>query len=160
MKPIEEFPDYEIAEDGTVITTATGLVRKTSLTRHGSVKITLHRNGKPYTRSLALLVAKAYVYNDHDPEIFDTPIHLDNDPRNNHADNLMWRPRWFAVKYQTQYWKTEYRHATTKVEDTQTDEVYTLVDVCQKYGFLYLDVIKSCTKGTYVFPTWKIFRFV
>lgn len=158
---IQEFPEYLITREGLVYTEKTGQIRKPSFTTQGTVKITLFKGGQPYTRSLALLVAKAYVYNDHDPELFDTPIHLDNDRRNNHADNLMWRPRWFAVKYQMQYWNPEYRHATTRVEDAKTGETFhSLVHVCQTYGFLFHDVIASCTRGTYVFPSWKIYRFL
>lgn len=156
---IEGFPDYVVDRDGTVYNSR-GSVRRPSLTQDGAVKITLYREGKPYTKSLPLLVAKTHLYNDHDPEIFDTPIHLDNNPQNNHVDNLAWRPRWFAVKYQRQYWNREYRFAKTSVIDEQTGEVYkTLLEVCQKFGFLYIDVINSCTRGTHVFPSWKSFAF-
>ncbi len=160
-KVISEFPEYTINRDGAVYTTQSGLRRRSSFTREGSAKITLYRNGQQFTRSLPLLVAKAHLYNDRDPEIFDTPIHLDNDPRNNHVDNLAWRPRWFAVKYQQQYWYPNYRYATTLIQDIQTDEVYKgFVEVCQKFGFLYIDVLNSCLKDTTVFPTWKKFRFL
>lgn len=159
-KPIEGFEDYAISMSGDVINSNTGLLRKRSLTQAGSVKITLFKNGNPHTKSLSLLVAKAWLYNDHDPEIFDTPIHLDNDTTNVHVDNLAWRPRWFAVKYQRQYWNEEFRYAKTRVVDTQTNLVYeNLVDPCQKYGLLYMDIIRSCTRGDNVFPTWKVFRF-
>lgn len=160
-KTIPDFPEYLVDIDGQVYTERTGLPRRPSLTREGAVKIILSRNGKPYTRSLARIVAEAHVYNDHDPDIFDTPIHLDNDLSNNHSDNLAWRPRWFAVKYQAQYWNPEYRYAKVRVEDTQTDVIYgSLVEACQTFGLLYVDVLNSCTRGGTVFPTWKIFRFI
>lgn len=159
-KPIEGFEDYLISKDGSVYTVETGLKRRPSLTQRGASKITLFRDGQAYTKSVALLVAKAWLYNDHDPEIFDTPIHLDNDSTNNHVDNLAWRPRWFAIKYQRQYWNTEYRFAKTRVEDVNTGEVYeNLIDPCQRYGFLYMDILKSCTDASYVFPSWKRFSF-
>lgn len=158
--PVEGFPNYVVHKDGTIKQVHTEHIRRPSRTRAGASKITLFRDGVPATRSHALIVAKAHLYNDFDPEIFDTPIHLDNDPTNNHVENLMWRPRWFAVKYQQQYWNPEFRHAKTRVEDTQTDVVYdTLVEPCQTFGLLYIDILNSCTRGTYVFPTWKIFRF-
>lgn len=160
-KFIEDFPDYLVARDGVVYSVYKHRVRKPSYTRNGAAKITLYRDGEAFTRSLALIVAKAHVYNDHDPDIFDTPIHLDNDLANNHADNLAWRPRWFAVKYQSQYWTPHFRHATTKVRDATTGEVYdSLIEPCQKLGVLYVDILNSCTKETTVFPTWKIFQFV
>lgn len=160
-KPIEGFPEYVIGKDGTVYTVASGLRRRSSRTREGSIKVTLYRDGKPYTKSLSLLVAKAWLYNDFDPDIFDTPIHLDNDPSNNHVENLAWRPRWFAVKYQRQYWNEEYRFSRVQVEDVKTGERYDgLMPVCQKYGYLYIDVLRSCTKNDEVFPTWRQFRFI
>lgn len=161
LKEIEDFPSYLISPDGTIYNAENGLRRKPSRTRNGSVKITLHRNGIPYTRSVALLVANAYLWNDFDPSLFDTPIHLDNDQKNNHVENLAWRPRWFAVRYQRQYWNPNYRHATTVVEDVNTEIVYSsLVEVCQTFGLLYVDVINSCTRHEHVFPTWQYFRFV
>lgn len=159
--PIEGFPDYLVSKEGHVYTERGKRLRKPSLTRQGGVKITLYRDGRPYTKSLALIVAQAHLYNDHDPDIFDTPIHLDNDMQNNHVDNLAWRPRWFAIKYQKQYWQESYRNNTARIEDDKTGERYgSLVEVCQRYGLLWHDVVKSCTQGTTVFPTWKVFRFV
>jgi hypothetical protein len=158
---IEEFPDYVIRRDGMVFTAWKHVPRKPSRTQAGAVKITLFRNGLAYTKSLPLLVAKAHLYNDFDPDIFDTPIHLDNDPMNNHVDNLAWRPRWFAVKYSRQYWQENYRNARTRIEDVDTGVIYDgFVEPCQKYGLLYHDIIESCTRGKSVFPTWKVFRFV
>lgn len=160
-KPIPDFPEYLIDRDGTVITARNGAIRRTSKTRHGSAKVTLYHEGRPYTKSLALLVAKTHLYNNFDPDIFDTPIHLDHDLTNNHVDNLAWRPRWFAVKYQKQYYNPEYRNNRVHIEDVDTGDVYdSLMDVCMKHGLLYMDVIQSCTRGTDVPPRWKKFRFL
>lgn len=158
-KPIPEFEEYSITKDG-IVYNASGGIRRPSLTQNGAVKITLYRDGVPYTKSLSLLVAKTWLWNDHDPEIFNTPIHLDNDIRNVHVDNLKWRPRWFAVKYAKQYWNEEFRFSRTKIMDMDTGEIYVgFLQPCQRYGLLYLDVMKSCVQGTNVFPTWKDFRF-
>ncbi len=72
-RPIEGFPDYVVDVDGSVYNARSGLRRRASRTQNGAVKITLYRAGRAYTKSLALLVAKAHLYNDYDPEIFDTP---------------------------------------------------------------------------------------
>ena len=159
--PIEDFPEYSITKEGRIYTRRNGLERRASMTREGAVKITLYYGGVPYTRSLPLLVAKAFLWNDHNPEIFDTPIHLDNDLSHNHVDNLAWRPRWFAVKYQKQYWNPEFRNATTMIEDTQTGRLYdSYIEPCQQFGILYMDVIQSCLRGGEVFPTRKRFVYV
>jgi len=158
---IEEFPDYVITKEGRVYNANNGLERRPSMTREGAVKITLYYEGRPYTKSLALLVARAFLWNDFDPEIFDTPIHLDNDLSNNQVDNLAWRPRWFAVKYQKQYWNPEFRNAHPKIQDVDTGRIYdTYIEPCQEFGILYIDIIKSCNRGTDVFPTHKVFQEV
>lgn len=160
-KPIDGFPEYVITKDGTVYTLASGLKRKPSMTQEGALKITLYRDGRAYTKSLSLLVANAWLYNDFDPDIFDTPIHLDNDLQNNHVDNLAWRPRWFAVKYQRQYWNEEFRYSKVRVEELTSGTAYeSLLDVCQAFGYLYVDVLRSCTRHESVFPTWREFRFL
>lgn len=160
-KSLDEFPGYVVDKAGNVYNESNGLRRKPSRTRDGQLKIALYKDGHPHTRSLALLVATAWVYNDFDPDVFTTPIHLNNDPADNHADNLAWRPRWFAVKYQRQYWNEEFRYAKTRVQDKKTGIIYdSLLEVCQKFGYLYMDVLRSCTRGDPVFPTWKEFRFV
>lgn len=160
-KPIEDFPGYVVSKAGHVYTERNGMRLRPSTTQDGAYKVTMYQDGRPKTRSLALLVAKAWLYNDRDPEIFDTPIHLDNDLSNNHVDNLAWRPRWFAVKYQRQYWNEEFRYATTRIQDMSTGREYKgFIDPCQEFGLLYMDVIKSCTAGTDVFPTWKKFCFI
>lgn len=161
LKLLQEFPEYGVSRDGSVYNLATGYKLNPSRTRAGAVKVTISKDGRPHTRSLPLLVAQEWVYNDRDPEIFDTPIHLDNDITNNHADNLAWRPRWFAMKYQRQYWNESFRFNKTMVEDVQTGDVYdSIMQPCQRYGLLFMDVFDSCMKGTEVFPTRKIFSFV
>lgn len=157
-KQIEDFPNYSIDCEGTVYNLLNGRIRRASMTREGAMKVTLYHDGLPYTRSLPLLVAKAFLWNDHNPEIFDTPIHLDNDLSHNHVKNLAWRPRWFAVKYQKQYWNVEFRNAKTMIQDTETGLLYdTYIEPCQAFGILYMDIIESCNRGKDVFPTNKSF---
>lgn len=152
-KRIPEFPDYEIDETGTIYTARNGALRRFSRTMDGAPKITLYRDGIPYTRSLALLVAQVHLHNDHDPNVFNTPIHLNNDPMDCRVENLMWRPRWFALKYHRQYWLEEFRYATTELVDMETGTAYRgFVEPCQTFGLLYLDVIRSCTRGGPVMP--------
>lgn len=159
-KVIDGFPEYLVDVDGTIYTERTGLKRRPSRTGTGNIKVTLYRDGVPHTRSVALLVAKAHLYNDYDPEIFDTPIHLDNDETNNHVDNLAWRPRWFALAYRRQYWNVEFRYAKIRVEELPLGIEYeTPMEVCQKYGLLFVEVLNSCTTREEVFPTRKFFRF-
>src|SRR5690348_18198889 len=45
---------------------------------------------------------------------------------------ILWRPRWFAVKYQEQYWNVNYRTARTAVVDVKREMVYdSVMAACQ-----------------------------
>ena len=65
------------------------------------VFVGLFRDQEQYKRSVALLVAKAFLKQP--SEFFDTPINLNGDRLDNQVINLMWRPRWFAIKYNRQF---------------------------------------------------------
>ena len=161
MKPIVDFPQYVIDIDGHVYNIETGLCVRSSKTKTGAVKINLYLNGFPSTRSIPRLVAEAYVVNDKNPNIFDTPIHLDNDLTNNHADNLLWRPRWFAIKYYQQHSFPNFNNATSNIQDLETGEKYIgFVELCHTFGILYFDVFNSCVRGDSVFPIGKKFVFL
>jgi len=100
---LEEFPDYAVSEQGDIANIKTGIPRKLSINGQGIVKITLYDTRKQLvTRSVARMVAEAFVPKP-DQEIFDTPIHMDGELTNCRADNLVWRPRWFAIKYHRQF---------------------------------------------------------
>jgi len=157
---IEEFADYSVSDEGLIRSDRYERFRNISRTAQGAAKVTLFKEDQAFTRSVALLVATAFVWNDYDPAIFNTPIHLNNDLMDNRACNLAWRPRWFALKYQKQYYSEHYRFATTRVVDIETGICYrNLVEPCQEFGVLYVDVLRACTSGGYVFPTWKEFVY-
>lgn len=99
---LDEFPTYKVSDFGNVLNDYTGRLVKKSLTKQGGVKVGLFHEGKQHTRSVSVLVAKIFVPG-HDEEVFTTPIHLDADQRNCEANNLLWRPRWFAYRYHQQF---------------------------------------------------------
>jgi hypothetical protein len=114
------------------------------------------RNGQQYHRSVPLLVAKAFV-----PEVrgpFDTPINLDWDRHNNRADNLVWRPRWFAIKYNQQV-RYPYKNSIKfPIIDLKSGEISENSRECAKrYGLLEDDLVLSILNRTYVWPTYQEF---
>ena len=157
--PIEEFPDYEISNTGLIVNSDTNRIMKTSKTLQGAVKVGLMgSDGKQYTRSVKLLVADAFVGGrDH---ICNTPIHLDGDQENCNADNLAWRPRWFAIRYLYQF-QTIYAYDTTsKIQDVDSGEVSTNpYEAAKRYGLLMDHIVKSCVNGTPCFPTAQVFKW-
>lgn len=156
---LEEFPDYAVSEQGDIANIKTGMPRKLSINGQGIVKITLYNEQKQLvTRSVARMVAEAFVQRP-DLDAFDTPIHMDGELTNCRADNLVWRPRWFAIKYHKQFRNAEFHAARGVFIDLDTEEVYdSIKDICVRNGVFWQDVIKCVTEETFVFPTWQKFR--
>lgn len=156
---ISEFPSYRVSNYGRVLNDATGRILKHSETRTGLVKVGLVSGGIQHTRSIALLVADAFVPGK--DELFDTPIHLDGDKHNNYAENLMWRPRWFAWKFTRQFNDDKVHRDRGPVMDVDNGEVYSsFLEVAAKNGVLFEDIWKCVVYKKRVFPTNQSFRLI
>lgn len=144
---LDEFPDYAVSDIGEIFNIKTGMPRKLSINQYGIVKISLYKNGRELvTRSVALLVANAFVEGKTD--IFDTPIHIDGDRLNCRADNMMWRPRWFAVQYHRQFDSEDFYKMNVRIVDEDTGQVYESVrEACMDLGLYYNDVYRSYIHG-------------
>jgi hypothetical protein len=158
---LEEFPDYAVSDEGDLVNIKTGAPRKLSINQQGIPKISLYnKEGRLVTRSVALIVAEAFVPRP-DEEVFDTPIHLDGERMNCRADNLLWRPRWFAIKYHKQFRLPEFHASDCMLMELDSKAVYpSIKEACIHNGLYWFDVVKSFTEETFVFPTWQEFRLV
>lgn len=156
---LDEFPDYAVSDLGEVHNIKTGMPRKTSINQQGIVKISLYVGRELITRSVAVMVAEAFVEGQSD--FFNTPIHLDGDRENCRAENLMWRPRWFAVQYHRQFLSPEFHHMDVHIEHLQTGkEYYSVKDACMDLGLYYNDVYRSYVHETPIPLTRDEFRLV
>jgi len=157
---LEEFPDYAVSNLGVVGNMKSGMTRKPSINQQGIVKMSLYKNGKElHTRSVAVLVAEAFVEGQTD--LFNTPIHLDGDKMNCRADNLMWRPRWFAVQYHKQFFESAFRHAEVPLIELDSHQTYpNVMQACMANGLLHGDVYRSFTQGYPVPFTLQEFRIL
>lgn len=139
---LEEFPDYAVSNYGEIHNIKTGMPRKTSINNQGIVKISLYIGRELLTRSVAVMVAEAFC--EGQTEFFNTPIHLDGDRENCRADNLMWRPRWFAVQYHRQFQSPEFHNSDVHIVDLETGKEYHSVkEACMDLGLYYNDVYRS-----------------
>lgn len=100
-RQIPGFPTYEVSELGRVVDTNNDILIAISYTNQGAAKVNLRHGNRQVTRSVKRLVAEAFVHGE--TMAFDTPIHLDGDQENCSAQNLMWRPRYFAWHYTRQF---------------------------------------------------------
>lgn len=155
---ILESPDYSVSDLGRVRNNFTGrklrIVRTSD--RYCYVGFQKH-TGEQVKRGVAKLVLDAFSVQ---PENFDTPIHLDGDPYNCCAYNLMWRPRWFAIKHKLQFMRDSARQTDLIIRDRHTKEELEIWEAVIKYGLLYTDILMAIEHNTYVFPTMQHFEWV
>lgn len=155
-KPIEDFPGYSVGKHGQVRNDRSDRILKPYHKRDGHIHVAMFKDGIQLKRGLARLVGEAFVQI---PErTFTTPIHLDGQPWNCQATNLMWRPRWFAWKYTRQFGSDLQFHPP--VRDTVTEQVFEdLWELVTQRGILLEDIIRSAKHHSWVFPTYDRFEW-
>lgn len=156
---IEHFQEYSVSDHGRIRSDKTDRLLSLNLNQYGVLQVGLMRGGTQHHRSVPLLVAKAFV-----PEVggpFDTPINMDGDRHNNHVDNLVWRPRWFAIRYNQQFRYPYENPILYPIVEFKTGEVSeNSLECAKRYGLLEKDVVLSILNRTYVWPTYQEFGVV
>lgn len=166
---ILDFPGYAISDLGNVCHQESGKdVARLKNTR-GVLYVHLNREGRQYSRSVAMLVAKHF-----DPppySRYDTIIHLDGDRMNCEARNLRWRPRSFAINYHRQFRFPYINRLDYEVSSVEIDNIYSckVTRVFEtfsnswvptiKFGLLERNVVLSALNlgAEDVFPTLQRF---
>lgn len=159
---IPEFPDYEASNFGQIANREGDYLIRPSTTMQGALKVGLVKNQRQCTRSVKRIIAQLFVPGQDD--IFDTPIQLDCDQTNCRADNLEWRPRWFAWHYHQQYGLLESRFRLGPIveldESGAVIQAYTdLVDAAKTNGLLLDHLWKGVNLREPVFPNNQFFAF-
>lgn len=155
--PVQDFPGYSVNTLGHVKKDSTGRCLHTRLNQYGVPYVGLMKGWKQCVRSLPRLVAMTFIPQPND--IFDTPINLDGLRSNCRVDNLMWRPRWYAVLFNNQFTDRYDNPIDVPVRDAETDEEYeNSFDAASKNGLLEREVVLSILNNTLAWPTYQ--RFV
>lgn len=161
-KRIPDFPSYEISNFGRVHNLYLDTIMKTSKTIFGHVKISLVSDWDHmrYTRSVAQLVAEAFVEPPND--FCDHVVVLDGDFSNLSAENLAWRPNWFAWKYTRQLKIIQPVHyQNLVVKNVRTGDRYSsIITAGMVEGLLFDDIWRSTYTGDAIFPNGGIFEIV
>lgn len=155
------FPGYELSNEGLVRNERTGKILKLSDNGEGIVRIGLMKRdqGKQVTLSLVRLVARMFVAG-RSPQ-FDTPIQLNGNRKDCTWTNIMWRPRWFAVKFYQQFDETKEPLFRAKIYDVETSREYLdSREAATVNGLLEKSILESVANGSPCFPTWQIFARV
>lgn len=158
---IEEFPDYSVSNTGKIRNDRTDRIMALQRNQRGALYVGLVRDCMQSKRSVALLVAEAFM-EPPEPTTFNTVIHLDGNFENCHVDNLMWRPRWFAVKYHRQFKPFDpsgpHPAISSRIQDRKTGVIYrNSMDAAMSCGLLDKEIFSAWLKHTYVWPTYQYF---
>lgn len=159
-RPIYDFPGYEIDAYGNVY----NLIRRNkpmiwSPTLTGEPTVGLCRDGHQYRRSVKTLVARAFV--EGEDHIFNCPMLLDGDKNNNRADNIVWRPRWFAWRYARQLVEIEEWYYDGPIVSMLDNKEYNqIIDAAMDRGLLAADIHVSLQSSSRVFPTGDRFDYI
>lgn len=155
--PVQGFLGYSVNPLGQVRKDSTGRVLYTRLNQYGVPYVGLMRDWRQCIRSLPRLVATAFLPTPN--EIFDTPINLDGDRTNCHVDNLMWRPRWYAIYYVNQFRDRYFNPIEVPVRAVETREIFSnSFDAACRYGLLEREVVLSVLNQTPTWPTYQTFE--
>ena len=126
--PIEDFPGYEVSDLGHIRNASTLRILGIYDNGHGVMQVVVRRDGRNHARAVHRLVANAF----HGPEPRDyVPLHIDGDTNNNASDNLVWKPRWFALS-QTRQRKRKDPVDNRKIHMLKTNEVFDNALECAK----------------------------
>ena len=89
-KQCDEFPRYDISNEGNIRNHKTGRVMSTYISDRGHARVSLTEDGKQYTRNVSTLVGKMFVDGYENGMVI---THKDGDKTNPEASNLEWRNR-------------------------------------------------------------------
>lgn len=155
-EPIDEFPGYSVSDSGDVRNDDTGRILSVTPNQHGVAQVGLMNNRVQYKRGVALLVATAFI--EPENEQFNTPINLNGDRMDNRVENLMWRPRWFAITYHRQFHNDLRGFKKPIIEINTLEQFDTSWDAAIKYGLIDREIMLAALNRTYVWPTYQEFR--
>lgn len=157
---IQEFPDYSISNHGRVRSERTGRLLRIHTTRGGHSSVGLMGlEPTNIRRGITRLVADHFM----EPQphaAFDTPIHLNGVLTDCHVYNLMWRPRWFAMKYHRQF-RPDVIQIPDPIADRDNGTVYdNPLHAASVHGLLVSEILESLTTGSDCWPTGQVFELV
>lgn len=160
-RTIIEFPGYQISDMGNIYNLRTRRLMRTNPNQFGNMKIWLTDYfGQGHTRSVAMLVANAFVEQPNDMCTY--LMVLDGDLSNIEASNLAWRPRWFAWKYTRQLKLPQPLHyKNLPVLNLLTGEEYeSIIEAGMTNGELFYDIWESTYRGNPLYPHGSVYEVI
>jgi NUMOD4 motif len=159
FRVIQGYPNYEITSYGRIFNKRTRREMIFTPNTQGELTVGLVKDGHQMRYSVKCLVARTFV--DGNTDEFNTPIYLDGDMHNLRADNILWRPRWFAWRYKRQFSVSPPWYTSMRILDVTTQTEYNnIMEAAIDNGLLCADILKSVYNETIVFPTGQLFMHV
>lgn len=159
FRAVPDFDEYVISSDGRVINIKTDRELVFTPTQNGEYTVGMMGGypRKQFRRSVKVLVAEAFVPGK--TEEFDTPILLDGNRRNLDSYNILWRPRWFAHKYSSQFNEPipSWYYVGPIIDIKDRMEYQNIFEAAITNGCLCEDIHESILHGRLVFPTGSRF---
>lgn len=165
FRTIPDFPTYAVSNYGRVVNQRTHRQMLLTPTVFGDLTVGLmddhhgREDHKQHRRSVKVLVARAFVLGE--TELFNTPIQLNGDKYDLRASNIRWRPRWFATRYARQLHKPLPWFTSGPVLDIYNRIEYeTIWDAAITNGNLCIDILRSTSHESPVFPTGEVYMML
>lgn len=156
-RQINEFRAYSVSDRGRIRNDITDRIMVLSPNQTGIVYVGLMHNGVQYKRSVARLVAEAFI--DSPNSNHDTPMFLDGDRNNLATDNVVYRPRWYAINYMRQFEERFHSPISYPLREIASGDVYdNSWHASTHNGLLEKEVVFSVLNATYVWPTYQQFE--
>jgi len=159
-REIPEFPGYSVSDYGQVRNDMSEHILAQTVVPRG-VYVTMSFERFHFNRMVSRLVAEAFLPSPdpYDPEIFNTPINLDGDRRNNRIENLAWRPRWFAGKYHAQF-RRDWTDGPKIMEVVTGDRFTSVLEAAMAHGLLAHEVfLEAMNHGVYGFDDYGVWPY-
>lgn len=155
-REIDGFPRYMISSEGRIFNKISNRYMSASVNNYGHPKISLLTPNSRKDRSVALLVAKAFV--EPPNHLCDRIIYLNGDLTDYRAENLAWRPRGFAWNYSRQLKREQPAWVRNlPVVNTMTNVKYqNIIEAGMAEGLLFDHIWHSTYTGAPVFPDGSI----
>lgn len=159
-KYVADFPGYSVNALGQVRNDSSERLLIQRFNQYDVPYVGLMRDWKQYIRSLPRLVAQAFLPAPPAGYSTPTPVQIDGDRTNCQVDNLVWRPRWYAVLYNNQFKGEWYDHPIqVPIRSLSDGQVYsTSLEAGCQYGLLEREVVLSVIKSIPTWPTYQYFE--
>lgn len=143
-RDIEGFPGYRISTRSRVCNRHYHIM-KPQLNRDGFRYVGLRRRGCQHNKTIGLLVARAFL--ERPEEYYSSLIYLDEVRSNDRLENLAWRPRGYAFRYQRQEVDRRPLLPYTVVNQDDNNEFRNSKIASRRYGILETEIVDSVFAG-------------